>query len=143
MRRLLRLRRHELTVPVLLGARDIAGRGTLVRGGEQGLHVEDARNDHGRDIAAVHPGTLVANHFLVERRRVAVEVPALHPEAALQFLDDRGLGDECIFLGAAQSPSVHERQVRKITQVVDDQQIVCIVMQISGNALPFRILQVG
>ena len=105
--------------------------------------MEDARNDHGRNIAAVHLGALVANHFLVERRRVAVEVPALHPEAALQFLDDRGLGDECIFLGAAQGPGVHERQVRKITQVVDDQQIVCVVMQIGGNALPIRILQVG
>src|ERR1700686_3503369 len=38
---------------------------------------------------------------------------------------------------------MHESQMREIAQVVHYQQIVCVVVQISRNALPIRIAEVG
>src|SRR5260370_26801875 len=66
-------RRHELAVSVLLGPSDVSGLSALSGGGEQGFHGEDAGYDHCRDIAPIHLDAFIANHFLVEWRRIAIE----------------------------------------------------------------------
>ena len=82
-------------------------------------------------------------HLAVERRRLGVHVPALDPEAARQALDRDRLRDERVLLGAAERLGVHEREVREVAQVVDDQQPVGLVVHVVGDALPLRIVEVG
>jgi len=98
---------------------------------------------HCGDIAAIHLDALVANHVLVEWRRIAIEVPALDAKAALQsFYDGR-------FVMNAYSSDPTQRLVctnarmREIAQVVDDQQIVRVIVKVRRDAFPIRIAQVG
>src|SRR5262249_16455449 len=109
---------------------------------KQGLHHEDAGYHHGGDVATVEPGCLVVNYFPMEGRWIDVSVPALHPETVWQPFNDGRLGHECIFFGATERPGVDEGEMSEIIEVVDDQQIVRIVMQVGGNALPPGVLQV-
>src|SRR6185437_11326558 len=132
----------ELAVAVLPGAREISRLRTLPRGREQRLHGEDSRYQHRGYVAPVDFGALVRNDFSMERRRVAVVVPTFHAKAPLQPLDGRRLADVRVLLRAAERAGVHERKVGKITQVVDDEQIVGVVVEVGGYALPLRVVQV-
>ena len=62
---------------------------------------------------------------------------------SLQPLHRHRLGHVGVLFRAAQRLGVHEGQVREVAQVVDDQQLVGVVVQVAGNALPLRIAQVG
>src|SRR5205823_9077385 len=72
-------------------------------------------------------------------RRIGIEVPALDAKAVLEFFDRDWLGLVGIFLGAAERMGVHEGEMSKIAEVVDDQQPVGLVMHVAGLAAPFGI----
>ena len=60
-----------------------------------------------------------------------------------EALDRRSACDlRGVLLRAAQRLRMHEREVREIAQVVDDQQVVRVVVQVVGLAAPARVAQV-
>src|SRR6185312_5332770 len=133
---------HELTIAVLARAREIALLRSLPRGREERLHGEDTRYEHRGDVAPVDLGALVGDDLPVKGRRIAVVVPAFDAKAPLEPLDGVRLADVGVLLRAAERTGVYEREMGEIAQVVDDQQIVGIVVQVGGYALPLWIPQI-
>src|SRR5262249_53944463 len=79
--------------------------------------------------------------LLVIGRRLGIHVPALHAKAVFQFLDRHRLGLVGIFLGAAERIGVHEGEMRKVAEIVDDQEPVGLVVHVAGLPPPFGIGQ--
>jgi hypothetical protein len=77
----------------------------------------------------------------VERRRVAVHVPALDAKAVAEPLDVERPRLVGVLLGAAERLGVDEGEVREVAQVVDDQEPVGVVVHVRGHASPGRVVQ--
>ena len=68
-------------------------------------------------------------------RRVFHETPDIHAEGSSLELDIRALYHGCV----ADRGRVDERQMREIEQILDDQQIVCLDVEVSPFGTPLRI----
>jgi hypothetical protein len=70
---------------------------------------------------------------------IGIEMPALDAKTVIELFDRDRFGLVGVFLGAAERVGVHEREMGKVAEVVDDQQPVRLVMHIAGKPAPFGI----